>query len=916
MKCYHPIRKSAVPYLFLTVLTLFACWFFVGRHGMFASTSDWFCQHSVFPDYFRRQFYQTGDFFPEFAPGIGGGQNIYHFSYYGLYNPVLLLSYLLPFVKMSDYLIAASIISLLASVLLFYYWLKSHDFSTEICLAASVLFLLAGPMIYHSCHQIMFVNYMPFLCLALIGTDRYWKHGTRGLYTLGIFLMILTSFYFAIGGILAVLLYGLSRYQKQILKRTLLGLFVPVAAAALASGILLAPTGFALLARSGGSHAFDLSRLLVPDISVTHFAYSGYGVGLTAGILMVLFVGLTYPHLGERLLSAGCLILFLVPAFSWLLNGGLYIRDKSLIPFLPVLCYLAALFCQKQQQKEISKNAERIGICFTLLFCCISFLTREPKSNVTLFFLVCEAGATLIFFLIIGECSIECLPINANWKNRIPGTRRRPYHHFGPSVHYISQSGIKCNAALLLVPSLICLTFFGMYINGKNDTVMKKQFYDSVTDSAWEMEIADILAREPGLYRLEQGGTLEEKKANLNRIWDMKQWSASVYSSADQKIYKRFREETFQIEQPFRNSLIQSSSDNPLFTKLMGVKYLTERSADSEGFTVTTQEHAAPVIYATDQVIPENVYLELPFPWRQTALMQYAAVEHYTDTAPDADTTRNAEQVKQMLPAVQEFEISGLDTSLPPRDTSLPFGNNKETPSGDTSLPFGNNKEIIKEDSGYRIQAKRDVNAVLSLPEYTNKPEGEQLLFLQFDVENHHRTRDVAIDIAGVRNKLTAQSHIYYNGNTTFTYAVKLTGHTANAAISFGAGDYSISNIKCFLCSAAILEDDTLYQSELQPDWKKTKGSCISGSIHVKQDGYLITSIPYETNFEILIDGIPAAIQKVNTAFLGTTIEKGEHQICIRYHSRGILAGKCCSCIGLLLWCILLAADKQKLRVL
>lgn len=34
--------------------------------------------------YFRQQFYDTGDFFPEFAAGIGGGQNIYNFAYYGL----------------------------------------------------------------------------------------------------------------------------------------------------------------------------------------------------------------------------------------------------------------------------------------------------------------------------------------------------------------------------------------------------------------------------------------------------------------------------------------------------------------------------------------------------------------------------------------------------------------------------------------------------------------------------------------------------------------------------------------------------------------------------------------------------------------------------------------------------------------
>lgn len=101
---------------------------FAGRYGVFGANMDWISQHSVFPEYFRQQFYQTGQFFPEYAANIGGGQNIYNFSYYGLYNPIVLIAYLLPFVKMSDYLMAAGVICLAASVCLLYGWLKNGDF--------------------------------------------------------------------------------------------------------------------------------------------------------------------------------------------------------------------------------------------------------------------------------------------------------------------------------------------------------------------------------------------------------------------------------------------------------------------------------------------------------------------------------------------------------------------------------------------------------------------------------------------------------------------------------------------------------------------------------------------------------------------------------------------------------------------
>ena len=97
-------------YVILAALTLFFCWMFCLRWGVFGAKVDWISQHSVIPDYFRKQFYETGNLFPEFAMNLGGGQNIYNYSYYGLYSPLFLLSYALPFVKMSTYVIVMEIL--------------------------------------------------------------------------------------------------------------------------------------------------------------------------------------------------------------------------------------------------------------------------------------------------------------------------------------------------------------------------------------------------------------------------------------------------------------------------------------------------------------------------------------------------------------------------------------------------------------------------------------------------------------------------------------------------------------------------------------------------------------------------------------------------------------------------------------
>lgn len=55
--------KQTIPYLILGMFTLFFCWFFCGRYGVFGSKVDWISQHSVLPDYFRQQFYNTDSYF-------------------------------------------------------------------------------------------------------------------------------------------------------------------------------------------------------------------------------------------------------------------------------------------------------------------------------------------------------------------------------------------------------------------------------------------------------------------------------------------------------------------------------------------------------------------------------------------------------------------------------------------------------------------------------------------------------------------------------------------------------------------------------------------------------------------------------------------------------------------------------------
>ena len=267
---------------------------------------------------------------------------------------------------------------------------------------------------------------------------------------------------------------------------------------------------------------------------------------------------------------------------------------------------------------------------------------------------------------------------------------------------------------------------------------------------------------------------------------------------------------------------------------------------------------ASPAAYATDKLMSKEEYEVLGFPENQLSLLEAAVVEEGGGYAQKNSGSR---------------ELIPVQISLP-----------KEIDSQKT--------ETIRAD----------------IPQTEKQP---GFLFLRFEVENLKPSKDVAVWVEGQRNKLTSRKHFYYNGNRDFTYVVPLQKDQSSLKMVFGEGHYRIFDMQCFLGELPTRrEAETLYQSELLIDKGKTKGNVIAGDIDVKNNGYFITIIPYDENFEISVDGKSVKVQKVNTAFLGCKIEKGKHEVEIVFHAPGMAAGKIMSILGILMFvCVSFGAE-------
>lgn len=806
---------------------------------VYGSHLDWLGQHSVFPDYFRKLFYETGNLFPQYAADLGGGQNIYNFAYYGLFNPLYLFSYALPFIPMSTYIQGISLLGQMASGILCYVWLRNGHFEDRESFFAACMLALAGPITYHSYTQLMFVNYMPFLLLALIGYDRYSRKNKYGLLTAAVLLTVLCSFYFAVGAMVVLFLYGVTDWKKEqasslpVLIKSLWHRFYPALLGCMLSLFYLVPVYCAMKSGRSESQNLHLSGLLIPDITINKLVYETYGLGLTAFAVVILCTSLFYKRCREKYLAVTMLVILTVPLFDWLLNGGLYLRDKAIIPFLPVMCWLAAAFIQRWNKKAIPGWKVTCGFLTALALLLIAVHRKKA---------VKMEEYALYMDLVI--CAIVLLVSFYKYK-------------------YLKNLICYVTLAIMIFASL-GQDFF------VKDRLVSREFLDELENPEILQAASQVLHEDTFSYRTEVRGDYELNKENQNRIAFIGQNVTSCYSSISNKDYQKFREKVFQLSKPTRNKLMQDISNNPIFLRFMGVKYILGSNApagyqkvgQSGNIDIYENQAAAPLAYITDQTITKSQYMELSYPERQMALLESAVAG-----------TKNG----------------NADTDVSPIELKL-------------AEVEGPDLNIQKTESGYEITAKKGstLTVTLSKPALTDR-----YLFITFQMKNKHPSRDAQISIQGEKNKLSASSAPYYNDNEVFHYTSLLKAGEKEIPVEFGKGSYEIRDIQAWTGTENLENSGSLYQSEALLK-KAGDGNRLEGSLSADTDGWLITSIPYDEHFQIILDGEEVKAENVNMGFVGIPVAKGVHQITMTYQAPGRTLGMAATGITI----VILAADQ------
>lgn len=586
--------------IFIAIASFFVIYILILSKGnvFYGSTMDYANQHYLIPEYFRTLFYETKDFFPSFALNLGMGQNIYNFSYYGLFNPIILISYLLPFINMSNYLEIASILVIILDIILLYYWISTKTEDKKIRFISVFLFTMSSPIILHSHRHIMFVNYMPFLIMGLISIDKYLKENKIIMLMLSILFIITTSYFFSIPALIVLFIYAVFNYLKEnkqvkakdfIIKHLKLAwlFIVPI----LISGVLLLPTFKAILnSRFNTTNLISLKELLIPNISLSPFVYNSYSMGLTSIIIIAIINSIISKEKHYKFLGIIFALIMVFPVIEYILNGFMYLNAKVFIPFIP----LALLLIIKLIQDITSKKTNiKVLLITTIIISIIGSLSFKMYK-----LYIIDLILTIIGILILYKK-----------QNKVP---------------------------LIIILIITSLTT-SIVVNIKDELASKEIENNQYNENITKL-ITTETKKDNNIYRTVD---TTEKLFNSNNIRDISEYKTTMYSSLTNKNYKNYYWYISETENPNRNDAIFTDISNPIFNIMFGNKYyLTKEKApigykkigQTQDIKMYTNDDVFTLGYASNNLMSLKDFNKLSYPYNIEALLNNIVIDKNINT--------------------------------------------------------------------------------------------------------------------------------------------------------------------------------------------------------------------------------------------------------------------------------------------
>ena len=851
-------------------------------------------------------YHQYYPFFVEFRSALLSGESLLHswsvglgmdylglISYY-LASPLNLLCVLVPEGWLLEFFSLLMPLRLGLAGLSFGYFLKKLFGRNDISLAVFGAFYAFCSWALGYLWNIMWLDTFALLPMVVLGTVYLLRDKKFGIYTVSLFLAIISNYY--IGFFICIFVFllffvyefcrwqGFKRFCGDLCRIAVFSLIAVGMTAVLElpafaalqttqSSVNKFPEGFKMniAGKNTWVGLLDALRQVIGNMAggITPTFKEGLpNVYTGVGIMMMAFLFLTSEDVKIRdKICAVLLLLFFI--FSFIIRQLDYIwhgfHFPNMIPYRFSFLYSFVLLYMAYRAWTLRESFRLWQIYLAGIFClgvmaCSNQLTElslfgEGDHQQSWMFLGVNASVLVAMFIAFAYgAAIKPVPSDEDelTQKSVCADNRVRRANAGTAILLVLAAELVLN-----------LVNFGVNFSGTSVT-----HYPRGTEYAASM-IRYMQEREEDtlFYRAETTHSQTLNDGALNGYNGI----SAFTSSANVKVTEFMQALGYGAKNTFNRYCYEEAS--PVSNLFLNLKYMIERNGDDKDSSCFTELHR----YGDVALLKNNFYLPLGF-LAEEALADYEFRTDYNGFRFQNDLMQAATGMDDEL----WWLLGGSDFAVAGEDVEITDVNAK----------------------GYCTYKNGMKGATITYT-FTVPTDGFMCVSLDFPKRNNVSLWKNGQQIYSETMTLP-QMMAVGDVRAGDEVQVKATCKNANESGSLTVSA-AVLDLDAFERSYDVLAASTLELTEFST-------TQVSGTINCNRDGLLYTSIPQNGNWFAVVDGAPAETVAVGEAMVGVLLTEGSHQITFEYRNRAFEWGWKISLASVLIFAVLLYADNQKYR--
>ena len=820
-----------------------------------------------------------------FSWNMGLGMDVIgQYSYYILGDPFAYLSLLFPEESLEIVYSVLILVRMFFVGFAFIQYAKYHKHSNINILLGAIIYTFSSFALFAGVRHPYFLNAMILFPFLLLAVDKLLKENKKVPLAVWVAISAISNYYFFYMHTIMLVIYAIIQYICEYRKEGIKHFFKKLGSGILAyiigiliASIILLPTIYAFFnsARTGEEticqYSLDYYKCLFSINLCTAYGDNWSYIGVSSIILLMLPILLMRRKQHKVFFSylIVATLFLLIPILGSIMNGFSFPNNRWSFIYAFILSYIVTLcFDQRYSKKEI--KAISVTMVLYTIIAIIGILCCKTEPVFIIYFI----QILLAFFM------LDCIWHQNTFseKNEIPYDKKK-----GKLNQY------KFTIAIFILSIIsICVMAFGLFTS--YDRNYAKEFIELGSteeklatqlenNKSYTKNIQDILKEDTSFYRIAK---IPHQVQNLSIYYGYPSTECFL-SIGNQYVYNLNLE--LADNQYSTTSCMRGFGDRSKITTLLGTKYYIADKENEKSIPygyilkeeqngVKTFENQYPlsvgVVYT--QYMTRKNYESLSPLEKEDALLKTAVVEEQ-----DVQNWNMQEKIQEKTDLTDIRESTKI----------VPY-------------KMIDKEKIIKENEIITTKNNQSIDLEIS-----NIKNSELYVFIsgfEFQGNNKHT---ITANFHGkkvsktIENKMTSA---YYQPAPEILLPL---GYYEDASgkinLKFSAkGTYQLEKIEVIAVPMDSYEETIrqLQQNELQNVSVTNKE--IKGTIHIKENGILQIATSYTTGWKAYVDGVPTDTIRVNTAFIGISLEAGEHEIYLKYEVPYLKLGMVCTLIGIL----------------